>query len=129
PPPPSLILMTSFARDLYRGLVPNSTGITYEIPAVSVFVRLRGLTGRPLTSAGVLYRPFLRGFVEHQQKLSRGEGIEFDAIEVSKEPSRREVITALKELERREVNAIWVLNDNGLLTGDLVRGAWLPQTD
>ena len=125
--PPAIVLMSSFAEHLVARL-NNATGIAYEVPGVTSFVALRTLYKKPVTRVGVLYRPALRAYVERQAALAKMEEVELVGIEVEGEPSPRALRRALRKLFRQEkAEALWVLNDNVLLSPHLVRNAWLPE--
>ncbi|WP_438008150.1 hypothetical protein WME89_05200 [Sorangium sp. So ce321] len=125
--PPTVITMTSFLEDSYHR-VQNATGIAYEIPGVTQFVKLRSIIKRPVRRVGVVYRaPFAR-FMARQQKLAEVEQIEIVGQEVGRDPRRTEVATALESLvEDEKIDALWVLNDNILLKPRWLASIWLPK--
>jgi ABC-type uncharacterized transport system substrate-binding protein len=125
--PPAVVLMSSFAEQLVSDL-REGTGIVYEVPAVTSFVVLRQLSERPVERVGVLYRPSLKGFVEQQAKLARIEKVELIGVQMDGHLGPRNIRLALRELIMAErVDALWVLNDNALLTASGIRDGWLPE--
>ena len=126
-PPASLILMASFADVLTRS-IPNSLCIAYEVPAVTSFVGLRAL-GKPVNRVGVIYRKALAEHVRAQQDLARVERISFYTEELPEGFAMRELKAALIRTKEREVDVLWLPNDNELLTRQLVTKVWLPYLD
>lgn len=126
-PPVALILMASFAEELQR-TVPNSVAISYEVPTVTAMVGLRTL-GLDVRRVGVVYR---KGFARHiarQEALMQVEKLTFVKQEVSNRPRVQDLRAALVNLQRAEVDAIWLPNDNGLLSPGLLTNVWLPYVD
>ena len=125
--PPSVVLMSSFASEVVAQ-IRNGTGIAYEVPGVTSFVRLRKLYERPVRRVGVVYRSSFSGFIDQQRTLAKLEEVELVGRAVDGPLAPRRVRLALKELLQGErVDALWVINDNALLTPSLLRGAWLPE--
>jgi putative ABC transport system substrate-binding protein len=123
--PPAVIVMTSFLQETVKS-VKNATGISYEIPGAVQFVKVRSMINAPVGKVGVVYRTQFSAFISEQHRLALREGIDLVANEVSRDPSQDEVSTALKSLvERDRVDAIWVLNDDGLLSPQLLSSVWL----
>ena len=123
-PPVSLILMASFAEEL-QPTIPNSVGIAYEVPAVTSFVGLRAL-GKPVNRVGVVYRKALAHYVRAQEGLAKVESISFVEEELPEQFEARDLKAALVRMKRAGVDALWLPNDNGLLTRLLVAKVWLP---
>lgn len=125
--PPGVVLMSSFAKQLVKGL-RDGTGISYEVPAVTSFVMLRQMSERPLHRVGVIYRPALEEFVKEQIELSRLEKVELIGMPLDGSPGARRIRLSLRKLVMQEdVDAIWVLNDNALLTPSAIRDGWMPE--
>ncbi|MEA2697373.1 MAG: hypothetical protein QOI66_1644 [Myxococcales bacterium] len=122
---PAVVAMSSFLEEIHPQ-VPNSTGVTYEVPGVSAFVRLRDIVKTPVRRVGVIHRPVFRDFIERQRALAAKEQIELVAVAVSADPDRREVQAALRKLKTGPpIDALWVLNDNRLLQGaEFLETAW-----
>ncbi len=124
--PPVVVLMTSFL-DQVIGTVRSSTGIAYEVPAVSSFVALRQVSLREINTVGVLHREMFGSLVAAQTQLASVEKLTLVGQVVSNRPKPKEVEEALLTLiEDQHVDALWVLNDNGLLTRELIADSWLP---
>lgn len=123
-PPVSIILMASFAHQLQRS-IPNSIGIAYEVPAVTSLVGLRAL-GTPVNRVGVVYRKAFADVIRQEQRLAEVEHITFVKQELPESFEVRDLKAALVRLKRDGVDAVWLPNDNGLITRQLVSGVWLP---
>jgi hypothetical protein len=121
--PPAVILLSSFAT-LYTG-VRNYTGIAYEVPLLLSATRLRSFVTTPIERVGVIHRRGLQGYVREQAALARSEEIEVVAVEVPNDASAQDVADGLAKLAKR-VDALWVLNDNALLTPEHISDGWLP---
>lgn len=113
---PAVVVMTSFLdRDKQ---LRSATGISYEVPLVTVVTNLRRVLATPLERVGVVLRAPLRGFVRRQAALA--------AHDLLAEPSPSELKRALRRLKTR-ADVVWVLNDDRLLTPRLIADAWLPE--
>ncbi|WP_438018681.1 hypothetical protein WMF18_06210 [Sorangium sp. So ce315] len=123
-PPVALILMASFAEELQR-TVPNSVAISYEVPAVTAMVGLRTL-GLDVRRVGVVYRQGFASHVARQEHLMQVEELTFVRQELSNKPRTQDLRAALVNLHRAGVDAIWLPNDNGLLSPNLLTNVWLP---
>ncbi len=124
-PPPSIIVMSSFVEDLQRS-VPNSTAIGFETPAVTTLSDVRSLLARPIARAGVVYRQGFESFVSHEHELAKREEIELVSLAVPSDPSVASLARVLRRLEREHLDAVWISNDNVLLSKKLLSNAWLP---
>jgi hypothetical protein len=124
-PLPAVILMSSFVEQLQRR-VPNSVAIGFEPPAVTTLSQLRSLLGRPIRRAGAVYRVGFESFIERERLLALREQIELVAVPVPLEPSLATLEHALRRLEREHLDAMWLSNDNQLLSQSLLSNAWVP---
>ena len=122
--PPVVIVMTSFL-DAGRMQVSGATGISYEVPLITVVTNLRKLIDRPIERIGVIHRPEQLGFVERQAALAAREQISVVREAVGSAPNSSELKRALRRLKQR-AGAVWVLNDDRLLSPKLITEAWLP---
>ncbi len=122
---PAVAVLTSFLRESSRGLAQFG-GVIYEVPLLTSVVNLRALVEKPIRRVGVLHRPVFSGFLEEQTKLAAPEGVEIVAIPVE-EPTPSLIRKGINQLKGdTPVDAIWVLNDNRMLTPDLIRRGWVP---
>lgn len=123
--PPAILLMASFVEEVQTRL-RRATGIAYEVPGVTAFVNLRSIVNSPVTRVGVVYRPAFRKFVEHQTFLAAKEHIELVSVSVPNDVSAARLRDALHGLAQDgKVNAIWMLNDNGLVrSAEFVDDVW-----
>jgi hypothetical protein len=125
PFPPAVILIASFFETQYRS-IQNATGISYELPAVTVFSKLRELITNPIRRVGTIHRPGFAEFARRQAELAASENITLIGVEVSALPRVAELKWAIREL-RSQVDAVWVQNDNVLLTAELISRAWISE--
>jgi hypothetical protein len=123
PFPPSVIVMSSFLEGRPARL-RAATGISYEVPLITVVTNLRKLIATPIDRIGVIHRPALQGFVKRQAALAYREQTAVVREEVSQAPNSSEIKRALRRLKQR-CDAIWVLNDDRLLTPRLLADGWL----
>ena len=122
--PPVVVVMTSFL-DAGRLHVSGATGISYEVPLITVVTNLRKLIDRPIDRIGVIHRPELGGFVDRQAALAAREQIGVVREVVGSSPNASELKRALRRL-KEQAGAVWVLNDDHLLSPKLIAEAWLP---
>ncbi len=121
--PPALVVMTSFFVEQPRAT--STTGISYEVPLITVVTNLRKLIAAPIRRIGIVTRPTLRGFVQKQVDLAAREHTVALIEEVSVKPNAAEIKRALRRL-KEDCDAIWILNDDQLLTPRLITDGWLP---
>jgi len=121
--PPSVIVMSSFLEGKPAHL-RAATGISYEVPLITVVTNLRKLIATPIDRVGVIHRGALSGFVRRQAALAHREQTAVVREEVSQSPNASEIKRALRRLKQR-CDAIWVLNDDKLLTPRLLADGWL----
>jgi hypothetical protein len=122
--PPAVVVMTSFFDGHLQQLV-TATGISYEIPLITVVTNLRQVISSPVEKVGVIVRPSLRGFVERQAALAAREKVQVIEQPVSASPNSSEIKWALRRL-KHHIDALWILNDDRLLTPRLIVDGWLP---
>jgi hypothetical protein len=122
--PPAIVVMTSFL-DRRPVAITAATGISYEVPLITVVTNLRKLMSSPVERVGVIRRKPLHSFVERQAALARREQIGVVEQPISLDPNPAELKHALRELKLR-CDAIWVLNDDRLLSQRLIEDGWLP---
>lgn len=123
--PPAVIVMALFVEQT-AARIHNATGIAYEVPAVTSLGRLRSTITKPVIRVGVIHRPQFAEFVAAQSRLASIEGFEIVPFEVPQKPAVGQVRKGLTSLDKLGVDALWVLNDNVLLTPEILIGAWLP---
>ncbi len=121
--PPAVIVMTSFLEGNTAG-VARATGISYEVPLITVVTNLRRIVASPIVRVGVVYRAPLEDFVARQERLAAREQIALKKERVSPAPNASELKRALRRL--KNADAIWILNDDRLLTQQLIVQGWLP---
>jgi putative ABC transport system substrate-binding protein len=127
--PPAIIVMTSFLQDTVKS-IKNATGISYEIPGAVQFVKVRSMIDAPVRKVGVVYRKQFADFISEQRRLASREGIDLVGQEVGQDPSDSDVSNALKSLvERDRVDAVWVLNDETLVSPRMLSSVWLSNSN
>jgi hypothetical protein len=125
--PPSVAVAALFV-DRFISKLKNATGIRYEIPAVTSIVNMRSVLSKKIKRVGVVHRKWMSSLIEENAKYCASEGIELVAIEIPNKGKKlhKKLKSGLKSLVSKKVDAIWVLNDNVLLNGNMIRAAWLP---
>jgi hypothetical protein len=128
--PPAVVMMASYLEDM-RGELRNATGISYEVPGVTAFVGLRALIKAPVSRVGVIHLRSSQEFVARQRALAAKEHFDLVSIEVSAQPTLKEIQNALRAFRTvYRIDALWVLNDNRLLKdGRFLVEVWQPQLD
>jgi ABC-type uncharacterized transport system substrate-binding protein len=124
---PPAIAMAALFIDEFSSKLKNFTAIRYEIPAVTSAVAMRNVLNKPIKKIGVIYRSWMKKLIEENKRYCLAEGIELIGIELPNKITHvsSTVKNALKTLNNK-VDAIWILNDNSLLTRDALKKAWLP---
>jgi len=126
---PSISLIGILVGDAIAGL-RNAEAISYEIPVVISVVNLRALTGRPIKRIGIIHREVMRNLIEQNRESCAREGITIVGKCLPNEMSFKEsgVKKALTELfEEDKVDALWIPNDNVLLTPAMITEVWIPK--
>jgi hypothetical protein len=121
---PAVVVMTSFLDDQQLGPL-GAAGIAYEVPLITVVTNLRKLVASPIERVGVVHRSSLDGFVARELELARLEHVSVVRYDVGVDPNLSEIKYALRRL-KQEVDAVWILNDDRLLSPQLITGGWLP---
>jgi hypothetical protein len=125
--PPSIVFMTSYARQRIKSLV-NATGLTYEIQAIQAISNVRELVDRPIVKVGTLYSSNLKEFFKDQQQICKNEQIDLIGVLI---PAGRRLERDIKNglvklLKEEKVDAIWVINDDNILMKDHLNWSWIP---
>lgn len=121
---PAVVVMSSFLDDQELSAI-GATGISYEVPLITVVTNLRKLMATPVERIGVVYRAPLEPFVQRELALAKREKIEVLQTPVSAAPNVSEIKRALRET-KGQVDALWILNDDRVLTPELIADGWLP---
>ncbi len=125
--PPSVAVAALFV-DRFLAKLKNATGIRYEIPAVTSIVNMRSVLKKPIKKVGVVHRQWMSNSMAQNADYCLAEGIELVTVGI---PNRdlnldKKLKSALKRLLSKDIDALWVLNDNALLNAEMIRSAWLP---
>jgi hypothetical protein len=125
--PPVVMVLASLVEDM-KTFIPNSTGIAYEVTALTAVAQLRSVVNKKIVRVAVVHRPSFQAFVARQKLLAAREKIEIVAVEVGRDPSAEEITAALKKVTGdAKADALWVLNDNGLLKdASFIANVWHP---
>lgn len=124
---PSVSIMGVFMNLALEGMA-NATGISYEVPVVTSIVSLRAALDRPFKKVGIVHRDILNDFVRINKEYCSKEGVAIINYEISsKDNIKKSVKKSLERLDGKDkVDAIWVPNDNNLLTADILQNVWMP---
>lgn len=125
--PPAVVVMTSFLERQSRQLAAT-TGISYEVPLITVMTNLRRLISLKSERVGVVVRAPLRNFVSKQVALANREQVIVEQEVVGTHPNPSEIKRALRNLKQK-ADVLWILNDDRLLTPQLISDGWLPGLD
>jgi len=125
--PPAIVVMTSFFERQAAEL-RGTTGISYEVPLLTAMTNLRRLLVLPSERVGVVGRAGLRDYIHRQIELCAPEKISVIAEEVSQRPNPSELKRAIRRL-KQQVDVIWIMNDDKLLTPRLISDGWIPGLD
>lgn len=125
--PPAIVVMSSFLEHQSSQLI-SATGISYEVPLITVMTNLRRLITLKSERVGVVVRATLRDFVGKQVQLARREQVVVNQEYVSAEPNPSEIKRAIRRLKQK-ADVLWILNDDRLLTPKLISEGWLPGLD
>jgi len=124
--PPSLTLSALHVDRLISG-IKNIMGIRYEVPAVTSLTAMRSLSYSPIKRVGVIYREWMSEQVEINRKLCTFEKIELVTVKLPNKVSFQKFSYHLKHLlDRDDIDALWVVNDNALLSPRVIQNGWLP---
>ncbi len=110
----------------------NATGVTYEIPIVTAVINLRQLINKPIKKLGIIHREFILDFIEENREFCKKEGVEIVAHSLPDKSNKYKSLVkkSLKKLLKLEnIDALWIANDNALLTPDIIHDVWIPLTN
>jgi len=125
--PPVIAVAALFIDRVMKG-VDNVTGTLYEIPAVTGLVALRQASKKKISKVGMIYLEGMEDMMKMNEALCKAEGIELVGIPIfeNKKSFTKLVKKALKKLNHKSIDAIWISNDSNLLSRELVINAWMP---
>lgn len=124
---PGIALMGVRIDASLRG-VANTVGINYEIPAVTILINLRSVLPTPIKKTGVVYRASMEDLFVRNAEFCKQENLELVGAKVADDADPKEGLDkALREMtDRKDVDALWVINDNFFLNAKLIKEVWLP---
>jgi hypothetical protein len=128
-PPPAIALMGILVGKAIAGM-PNTEAISYEIPIVTSAVHLRSIINAPIKKIGVVHRSLMDDLIEQNRESCLREN--FFIINKSLPDNSIFMRFKLKKalldlLENEQVDALWVPNDNILLSPSFLTMVWIPQ--
>ncbi len=126
---PSIILMGIMVEKAIAG-IRNAEAISYEIPIVTSVVNLRSISTLPINRIGIVHRELMDELILQNKESCNREGISIvnRSLPDKKGTLSVELRKALDELFAKEkVDALWIPNDNKLLTPYLVTTVWIPK--
>ena len=107
--------------------VPNAVMLSDHVAGITSFVSLRAITKAPIRRVGVIYREGAEDFIRNQGALALQEKIELVGRSVGTEHTDRDLSHALRELLSEDtIDALWVLDDDALVSAAQVEKIWLP---
>lgn len=126
---PSLSLMTALLSTQIKGM-QNAAGISYEVPIVTSVVNLRSILGIEEVKIGVVYREFLKDFIDENAEYCKKENVSMvRGFVPTDNQNYRQLLQSGLDLftsEKHRVNMIWVPNDPVFLDPETIRDVWLP---
>jgi hypothetical protein len=127
---PSIAFLAIYMDQTIKGM-KNSIGVRYEIPVVASIANLRFLLDHPFKKVGVVHRAFMDSLIILNQEYCLKENIQLIPYSIPDEEKfwgfGGNLRKSLQKLCNKEnVDALWVLNDNALLTPDLIKDVWQP---
>ncbi|MEJ2680104.1 MAG: ABC transporter substrate binding protein [Gammaproteobacteria bacterium] len=125
--PPAVALAALYVNKLVEKM-SNTTGIRYEIPAVTSLVNMRALLDQQVKKVGVVYRSWMQDVLDENTAYTKLEGINLVGHVL---PNRDQNMVgklraAISKLLDEKVDAFWIINDNTLLNRETFVKAWLP---
>src|SRR5512142_2773381 len=103
--PPAVVVMSSFLERHANQLI-STTGVSYEVPLITVMTNLRRLITLKSERVGVVVRAPLREFVRKQVELAVREQVHVHLEHVSAEPNPSEIKRALRAL-KEQADVLW----------------------
>ncbi|MFK5893333.1 MAG: ABC transporter substrate binding protein [Pseudomonadota bacterium] len=123
--PPSVVMSALYVDRLLQQM-KNTQGIRHEIPAVTSISYLRLLVKQPMKRVGVLYRKWMRDYIKLNSEYCQKEGIELVTVEIPNKSSVKNLNYHIRHLLNKNIDALWVVNDNALISSNLIQNVWLP---
>ena len=118
--------MASFFLDETKRQITNATGISYEVPLITVVTNLRKVIARRRSRGRGRRRSHLAR-LRHAAGRPRAARADHRRRRRGKRVRRtpRSSSGAIASV-KRQVDALWILNDDRLLTPRLIADGWLP---
>lgn len=125
---PSISIMGVLVEDAITD-IKNAAGISYEVPALTSILAFKSVVKMKIINTGVIHREFLKGFIDRNINICRKKGINLESISLPNKSSKYPyaIKKAIEELiELKDVNCLWIPNDNVLLCPEYVEKIWSP---
>ena len=74
----------------------------------------------------MLYRKWMKDYIQLNAAFCQKEGIELVAAEIPNHFSIKNLGYNLKHLLSKPIDALWVVNDNAIISPQLIQNVWLP---
>lgn len=125
--PPAIATAALFLDNGLKSM-NNVTGIRYEIPVVTSIINLRSILTEAPVKVGVIYREWAEPQILLNNQYLSKEQVSLTAIQLPNNnfDKPRALRSKLRKLIS-EVDVLWLLNDNALLTKDLLVKVWIPE--
>jgi hypothetical protein len=126
---PSISIMGILVGNAISG-IENAEAISYEIPIVTSVINLRLLIGTPIQKVGIVHRELMKGLIEQNREACARENINIICRVI---PNKAVFLNlplkkAINELLTDEhVDALWIPNDNILISPAFLTEVWIPQ--
>jgi hypothetical protein len=126
---PSISIMGILVGNAISG-IENAEAISYEIPIVTSVINLRLLIGTPIRKVGIVHRELMKDLIEQNRGACARENINIISRVI---PNKAGFLSlplkkAINELLTDEhVDALWIPNDNILISPAFLTEVWIPQ--
>lgn len=134
--PPSVAIAALFIDNLLPKL-NNATGIRYEISMATGIESIQPVLQNEIKKVGVIHREWMADLIKAEADYSTSKGIELVPYVITRSSISgrvkgrqdrivKEIQRGLKKLKSQKVDALWLLNDNALMTGKTLMSGWSP---
>jgi hypothetical protein len=112
--------------------IENAEAISYEIPIVTSVINLRLLIGTPIRKVGIVHRELMKNLIEQNREACARENINIICRVIPNKAGSLSLPLkkAINELLTDEhVDALWIPNDNILISPAFLTEVWIPQVN
>ena len=128
---PSISIMGILVGNAISG-IENAEAISYEIPIVTSVINLRLLIGTPIRKVGIVHRELMKNLIEQNREACARENINIICRVIPNKAGSLSLPLkkAINELLTDEhVDALWIPNDNILISPAFLTEVWIPQVN